>query len=52
MEKIASASSAALMTVAQVLGVKTGCMCMSPKLTLTLEYSFPLHLAFLIWFTG
>lgn len=52
MEKTVPASSAASMTVAQVPGVKTGCMCGFPRLILIPEYSFPLLLAFLIWFIG
>lgn len=52
MEKTVPASSAASMTAAQVPGVKTGCMCGSPRLILTHEYSSPLLLAFLIWFIG
>lgn len=52
MERTAQVFSAALMTVAQGRGVKTGCMFMYPKLTLTPEYSFQLLLAFSTLCTG
>lgn len=45
MGKTAQVFSAALMTVAQGHGVKTGCMFMCPKLTPTPEYSSQLLLA-------
>lgn len=52
MERTAQVFSAALMTVAQGRGVKTGCMFMYPKSTPTPEYSFQLLLAFSTLYTG
>lgn len=52
MAKTAPVSFAALMTVAQVPGVKTGCMCGFPRLIRTHEYFSQLLLAFSIWSTG
>lgn len=52
MEKTAPVSSAASTIVAPELGARTECMSMSPKSTLTLEYSSQPHSASSILSTG
>lgn len=52
MAKIVPASSAVLMTAAQVLGERIACMSTCPRSIPTHEYSSPLRLAFSTSSTG